>query len=257
MPHVVANTALLTCLVWSNLAMGQSLHIVRDKDETPVGADYAGGAEWLSSQKDPSSHLHRMKTLEGVRLYLHDITLPEIRYVASLTQVRELILGQAPEKVGMEPGVLAVVAQCRHIEMLSMCKSNLTNADCKTLSRMANLKALTIEGEDLCNAKDPHGLTADAVDSLVKLESLELLEIRGDAGFTDQGVEKLAALPNLKSLELRSRHLTDKALEIVASRMKLTRVQLESPHFTESAIVKLRNSKLIEKVEIWHYHPWP
>ena len=235
----------------------QSLFFMTGDDGLPSAACYAGAPDWLVSQKDPRSHWHAMRTLEAVDLYLHDITLPEIRYVVSLTQVRHLTLGHAPERVGLDPGVLAAVARSRHIEGLSICKSNLRNADCDTLSAMRNLKDLIIEGEDLCEATDPHGLTAEAVDSLAKLKSLESLEIRGDARFTDQSVETLATLPRLRSLRLRSRHLTDKALEIAASRMTLSRLDLESPHFTRDAIAKLRESQRIEKVHIGLYRPWP
>jgi hypothetical protein len=231
---------------------GQYLHIFKDADGKAVLAVYQGNSDWLAKQDDPQSHLHDLKDLTSVQLVQHNISLPEMRYVASLKHLRFLTIGQAPEAVDIDRSTLSVLSECRWLEGVSICKTNLKDDDLQVLQKLPIIKRITIEGGDLCNAGTPHGLSEQAVHVLVSIKTLEDISIRGDAGFSDRSVEELATLPKLKSLELDSSKLTDKTLEIIATKMKLRELWIRSPQFTAEGIRKLKEATKIDRLTIEH-----
>jgi hypothetical protein len=246
--QISAGFALL--LVIQQNVSGQYMHFHKSADGKSILAVYQGDSGWLSEQKDPKSHLHELKTLTALKLVQHDISLAEMRYVATLKQLRSLTIGDAPECVSIDKPAFAVISECAWLESLWICKKDLKDSDLQVFLKLPNLKFITIEGENLCEDGAPHGLTEQAVHTLASIKTLEHVAIRGDTGFTDHSVAGLAKLPNLKSLELTSSRLTDNALGIIASEMKLRELWIESPQFTDKGVSLLKQAAKIEELHV-------
>jgi len=231
-------------------AYGQYLHLHSHAGGPPVLAVFQGNADWLVEQKDAASHLHHIKSLRALHLVQHEISEAEMHYVAGLMQLRHLMIGQAPEAVSISDAAFAELADCLWLESVWICKEDLNDDDLKVLRELPNLKEVTIEGGDLCEADMPHGLTENAASILASIKNLESVRIRGDAGFSDRSVDELAKLPKLWSLGLRSSRFTDDALKIIASKMKLRALRIESPRFTDEGVRMLKETTSIEELYI-------
>jgi len=238
--------ALFLSVCFQGIASGQYLHFHKNANGMPGLAVYQGNADWLAKQEDPRSHLHELKELTALQLVQHDISLPEMRYVASLKQLRHLMIGQAPEAVKIGQPALSVLSECQWLEDVWICKTNLSNPDLMMLKKLPNLKRVTIEGGDLCKAGAPHGLSEEAALILASIKTLEEVAIRGDAGFSDQSVRELAKLPRLEALELNSSKFTDETLEIITSQMKLRELWIRSPRFTDEGVQVFKEANAIE-----------
>jgi hypothetical protein len=245
-----ASVILFVLCVARTTTFGQYLHFHNNADGKPVLAIYQGESNWLVDQKDAKSHLQDLKELAALKLVQHEISEPEMRYVADLKQLRSLTIGDAPESVNISDRAFRVLSECHWLEDVWICKRHLKDSDLIVLQKLPKLKSVTIEGEDLCDADTSHGLTERAAPILASIKTLENLAIRGDAGFSDRSIEELTLLPRLESLEVASSRLTDKTLETVATKMKLRELWIRSSHFTDEGVKALKESVKIEKLTI-------
>lgn len=210
----------------------------RDDDGEIVSVMFTGPAKRLAEQKDPLYHLHLLKKLEDVQLLHHDVSWAEMKYIASLKQVRYLKVGGAPEVVTIEQPGFAELANCTHLEELEFCIAGLTDQDLEIIGKLQNLRGIGIEGESLEYQKKEQ-TTETGFRVLTKLKALEWLELKVQAEFTDQFIEDLATLPDLRLLLLGSTRLTDKSAEVIAKRMKLEDLWIRAPQFSPEAIRSL------------------
>ena len=200
--------------------------------------------------------LHRDEKGEVVSAQVNndDISVKEVEELKSLagSTLRELRLGEAPEGVDLEKGVLSVLSDFSALEYLHLAKSELRDEDLGFLSKLKALKTLIIQGTDLIYDAKNHtnGLTDRSVEILAALQNLEELRIYGNGDFSDEFVRKIAAFSKLEALTLSSRRFSDQALEAIAANPRLKKLELRSPQFTDSGVQALGRMHTLEELEI-------
>jgi hypothetical protein len=172
-----------------------------------VSIIYSGPPEWLSQQKHPQSHWHKLPSLRKIELNKADTLTPkEMKYIASLKSVTELVI----DETLFNKGALAP------LENMTWLKSFYLNCN-DQLSRLSSMV------HDLAPYERPHG---DCFKFLEKLTSLETLKLWPDCD--DPTFVRVCKLKNLKDLQLgKFTKLEDKSAELISNLKKLESISLQ------------------------------
>lgn len=230
---------------------GQHIGFEIDDRGAVVFARYFGDSKWLVEQKDPKSHLHLLPGLEDFHLQDHRVSRAEMKYVAGLKKLIDLQLGDGPEGVECDEGVMEELAGAKQIEWLWICKDNLKDADLKWIATMPKVIELTIQKRGYVDPADLGILvTEEGLLVLATMKNLEGLRLWSDMKVSDRVVERFATLPKLSCLHVHSDQLTDKTVDTIASRMKLEELEIDSSSLSARGIEQLKNVPGLKTLEI-------
>ena len=249
------NRLICIAIVWlaspTAMTFGQYIHSKLNERGAVVFAWYLGDSKWLVDQKDPKSHLHLLPDLEEIHLQNYRVSRAEMKYVAGLKKLLGLQLGDGPEGVECDQGVMEELAAAKQIEWLWICKDNLKDADLKWIATMPMVMELSIQER---NSGDPADLgvlvTEEGLSALAAMKNLETLRLWFDVKVSDRVVERFATLPKLTCLHIHSDQLTDKTVDTIASRMKLEELEIISSRFSPAGIEKLINVSGLKDLRI-------
>jgi hypothetical protein len=177
----------------------------------------------------------------------------EIAHIAQFPNLKYLKVGDAPEGVEITEQALQLVGAMAGLEFLQICKEGLKDRDLAFLPRLTKLKELWIQGADMIDPDEPHGLTDDAAAFIGKLKHLEVLHLYGNGSYTDGFFQAICQLPRLRSLRFQSDAVTDNTLVLIAKQKSLAEVEILSSVFTPSGVKALMNAPSLKKAVL----RWP
>jgi len=243
------NRLVCIAIVWlaspAAMTFGQRIRFEMDDRGAVVFAKYFGDSKWLVEQKDPKSHLHLLPDLEEIHLQNHWVSRAGMKYVAGLKKLIGLQLGDGPEGVECDEGVMEELAAAKQIEWLWICKDNLKDADLKWIATMPKVIDLSIQ-----RMHDDRSDIEDGLLAIAAMRNLENLTLWSGTKVSDRVVEQLATLPKLSSLNVYSDQLTDKTVDTIASRMKLRELEIHSSSLSARGIEQLKNISRLKTLVI-------
>ena len=225
------------------------------------GDEYFEQAKTISVQKNEQlerfeliSQLSQLSTLTEARLSDVDISDRQVEVFCQIPNLKKLSFYRSRLKTDS----LVHLANCPSIEHVNLHRANVSAKAIQFLSKLPNLKSLTLGGYKT-------NISGDGVEALANLQSLEELGL-SRTGLVDRDMEFVGALPNLKKLQLREvrvgagiTHLLklkqleeldlaytfadDQTLDQLAMVSKLKRLGIDSTFVTESGLKKFREKR--------------
>lgn len=188
---------------------------------------FSGEAAWLTAQVDPRSHFHNLPGLRRLTLVRHDVSVQELKYIATLTRVVALDVGSVTwglkeDEVSVSGEGLSQIGNMVWLEELEINASGLGEEGWSFLTNCNALRSLRI-GRDV-------PVTDSFFEQVANCQSLEILEIRGtNRSFSDSALVHVAKLGNLKVLRLSSTRLTDNGVESLGQLVNLEMLNVYGP----------------------------
>ena len=158
-----------------------------------------------------------------------------LRNYHSLPRLSELRLGASPFKESN----LQYMANLPSLTVLRISKSHVTDEGVKHISKIRNLRSLSLTGNTQ--------ITDEGIKFLAANRSLQYLRLSEDSKITDKSIPIFAALTNLKRLDLGGTAITAPAMEKLKVLKQLENIQIPK-HYYEVEMVKLR--KIFPKAQL-------
>ena len=175
---------------------------------------FDGDAEWLAAQEDAKSHFHDFPSLRRLTLVRHTVSVEEMKYIATLSNVIALDVGNVTwgleeDEVKVSGDAIAQIGQMTWLEELEVSGSGFEEKDWSFLPKCKSLRVLRI---------GPNVTITDVFfQHVAEVRSLEVLDLRGtDDSFSDGALARLSALQRLKELRFSSPHITDNGIDSLA-----------------------------------------
>ncbi len=191
------------------------------------------------------SKLGSMKSLEWVHLCKHDIKDSDLKFIASLPKITELVFNAESE---LQSGGSAVSDLCADY----LCRAKtLESIYVQGYGKLTDEFVLKI-ADGLPNLKHLDlscpNLTDKSLRFLAKrCKKLRWLNVHSNR-FTDQGVQQLSTAEHLEILWLDSNALTENCVESVAALQKLRQLKLTVPTITDRGVQVLANLGRLELI---------
>ena len=208
---------------------------------------FTGEKDWTLYRDDPVYRRLGADKLDSVVLNNHRVSIDEIKHLASLKNLDDLSVGDAPEGVEMEKGALEGVGTLSNLESLQLCVADLKDDDLSFLAQLKNLKFLRIQSSS--PLEKPGHLTDRAATTIARLAQLESLEIAGDL-LTDDFVTAILRLPKISKLTIYSESLTDDSLHRLAKTASLAELRTSSPKFTRAGLRDVLDSPSLKSIDV-------
>lgn len=220
-----------------------------------VGAEFLGDqhrtADWLVSQKDPRSHLHKLPKLSTLGLRGHKITARELEYVATLRTVTSLTIGDSLEPATLEPNALSRLGSMVWLEALELWAADLKEEDFSRfpeLPSLSSLRAGYISSFAPLRIGSESRLDDGVFRHISHVRSLEELWVGGE--FSDNAVRQLQSLDRLEELRLASSLMTNDAIVVLSKLRSLRTLHLTSPRLTDGSLRSLGGLEHLERLQI-------
>jgi hypothetical protein len=153
------------------------------------------------------------------------ITDPDLKQLASLTNLRELIIEQSQ----ITDDGLSYLTDLRGLEHLRIRGARITDQGIERLLPLEQLRILNL----------PQAWFTDtALQDLSGLEQLELLRF-GSPHVTDDGLQSVACLPNLRFLHIIDTPITDGGLRHLETLTELESLYLDGTRVSDEGIERL------------------
>jgi hypothetical protein len=173
-----------------------------------------------------------MPEVESLRLQLADATDDGMRYVATLPNLRELVL------YGGRPGIsdrgLAHVVTCASLEAVSLVNTRVTDKGLSALEKLPALSSLTLYRDSFREQT----LTDNGLAHLKSCPNLRSLALTG-GWVTDAGMAKLTGIHTLRSLHLESARVTDATLRDLKELRMLESLDVRGTQISNAGIGEL------------------
>jgi hypothetical protein len=138
-----------------------------------------------------------------------------------------------------ERGDLQLLAGLHALTELEICRSPVTDEQLAGLTRLENLKKLTLYETNVTD----NGLAHLRPGTLPQLEYLRLETSAEGYELTDQGLSHVVRLPTLKELVLFGPGFSDKGLETLAKLPRQCRLQSNGTRFTREGLTALKKKR--------------
>lgn len=186
---------LIIILLVAAQLLGQEPKVTIDQI-SPKSLTFFGPSESLAEELHVRALNQQVTTLESVSLQQHTVSNAEIRSLAACKRLVALEIGDYPDSVVVEQGVIDVISKLTTLESLSIYASDISFRDVEQLKSLDKLKYLTLFGK----WQDEPG----AVSWLGNCPKLESLIIDG---VINEDFNWLSRLTQLQFLSVRTNKL--------------------------------------------------
>jgi internalin A len=216
----------------------QQVFFDRSENGDIVGVYYSGDPEWLLKQAAPESRLDQIKTLKSVELNNCRVTAEELKYIATLSSVVSLKLGDLENELELEGASLASLRGMLQLESLEVNETGLDAKHFRFISELPSLKTLKIGYET----------TDEHVEVFQKCPALQELRMVGHV--SDQCSSAIVGMHLLNTLDISSDSITDHFLEQIRDHRNIKKLVLRSERMTSNAVASVSRMKQLESVDL-------
>lgn len=200
-----------------------------DRKNKVIGIDYFGPAKWLASLADVE---HPPTVITGAKEFFlrqHELSIGEVRFIASLKAVERLQVGVLPDPIKVSTKMVEVISDMHSLQSLSFNVDQSSQVRWKKLGALPNLESLQIAGDVEFRASD-----LEAFSSLHTLQSLHLI-----GSFQESKVDWLSRLNQLVVVEIASDELTPSLVDAIAKLKSLEILRVTGSQFGFEHIKRL------------------
>ena len=207
---------------------------------TQAGIDSLASAERMMQFEARTSKIGNIEFLRGMNLHFLSLQgpLPRTQDMECISELPLITLGLCDCR---ELTSLGLPRWTESIETIKLYRTGILDGGLVCLEECGSLKSLWV------TAANTNGrLTGQAVAHITGCQTLEELDLSGNAGISDDALPTIAGMPNLQRLGLVRTSVTSKGLKALQGMPSLKKLALSANLETEVAMIE----KLLEGVEV-------
>lgn len=183
----------------------------------------------------------KLTDLETLRVFdYRDLDNDMVAQLSELSELKELAIRNS---VISDPAVQLIVESFPELTNLDLSYNpNITNNAMKTIAELGELERLTLIQDRFTDL---------GISNLTKVETLKVLDIRGNMQAGDLALEFLASLPNLAVLKHRSTTVSDYGIECLVASQSLESLLMQDFLITNQAGQSLAGMENLTELEIF------